>query len=148
MNRHTAATPLALGLAVGSAVAVAVLLQAMSGIPFWTEDGPLSYAQAILLGLLFLPCLANALHAERRPFARLFWGISSIGLTLVSFGMLASLAATSVVEPRSFDLPATLAWGAAAAALILIERLNRPLGLSRGFLCLGFGLHCVARPMK
>ena len=144
MNRHTAAMPLALGLAVGSAVAAAFVLQAMSGIPFWFEDGPLSYAQAILLGLLFLPCLANALHAERRPFARLFWGGSCVALTVVSLVMIACLAATSVVEPKDFDLPAALAWGSAAAALVLIERLDRPLGLSRGFLCLGFGLHCVA----
>ena len=144
MTRHIAAMPIGLGIGVAAAVAAAVALQIMTGVPLWFEDGPLSYAQAILLGLLILPCLAIALHAERRPYARLFWSLSSIGLTAVSLGTLVTLAVTTVAEPKTFDLPATLAWGSAAVALTLILRIDRPLGLSRGFLYLGFGLHCVA----
>lgn len=144
MHFRSSTLPLALGFALASAVLGSFLLQVMSGTPLWSEYGPLSFAQAILIGLLGLPCLAISLQTAERPLARLFWASCCFSLLMLSLVLLVSLTAQVLPEPKSFDYPATLAWAAAAVALLLIERLDRPLGGSRGFLCFGFALHCVA----
>lgn len=144
MHFRSSTLPLALGFALASAVLVSFLLQVMSGTPLWFEYGPLSFAQAILIGLLGLPCLAISLQTAKRPLARLFWASCCFSLLVLSLVLLVSLTVQVLPEPKSFDYPATLAWAAAALALVLIERLDRPLGGSRGFLCFGFALHCVA----
>ncbi len=144
MNSRLAKLPVALAFFFAAVVLVAFVLQVVSGTPLWSEYGPLSVAQAILLGLLSFPCLSICLHHSKKQKQRMFWGAASLGLLVIAVVMLAELSYEALPEPLSFDYPAFAAWSSAAIAILLIERYGHPLGRCRGFLYFGFALHCVA----
>ncbi|MEX0922629.1 MAG: sugar-transfer associated ATP-grasp domain-containing protein [Rhodovibrionaceae bacterium] len=144
MDSKLAKLPMALAFVFAAVVLAAFALQVMTGTPLWSERGPLSVVQALLLGLLGLPCLSICLHHSQEQKQRIVWGIASLGLVLVALALLTEVIFETLPESGSFDYPALAAWSAAATAILLIERTAHPLGRCRSFLYAGFVMHCVA----
>lgn len=130
-------------LAVAGMLA-ALMLQIASGPPLWIELGPLSVAQALLLGLLSVPCLMLSRWFGGRRRISVVWGAAAATLATVGIIQLAILMLGALPESPALEYPAMTAWCAAAATLSLTWRLGQPSGRGRAFVLAGFALQSVA----
>lgn len=144
MNLKYSSLPSLLGGLLAIVAVATASAQILSGLPWWSETGPISFVQAILTGCLALPCAVVAFRSESQRVVRTLWTASAIGLAAIALLKIVYLAEFAAPEPKTFDYPAAAAWGAAAVALLLLEHLESPLGRSLRFLRVGFALHSLA----
>lgn len=144
MTRPAARLPQRFWPVFGAILLAPLLLHVASGTPLWSEVGPLSVAQALLLGLLSVPCAALSLQFERVGRMRLLWGAAAAALASVSLVQLGILTFEALPERPVFEYPALVAWGAAAMTLVLMRRLGSSFVSGRAFILGGFALQSLA----